>query len=597
MGAVFGGRKMPTAVWSSIFSDALSTLTIKLIPPTLDQVLVGSIERSRHPDIKAIFLVGATQKQFPVPIPQEDLLGEEDYRLAESFELELNDPCRTQMVNRQYLTYIALTRAAQKLFISYPMLDEKGTPIVPWSGIEQLLAAFDDIELSYPQGLSDTPETIETESELAQWLCASMGKDRTTGRNEEIAAGILERMRQRGNASLEEMSRHVNGALDYDNAAALDVELTGAIYSTPIRTSVTRLGTFAACPYQYFAKYVLRLEKRKLLRFEPMDIGTFYHAVLENLFGALHEQNKDWADVPEEELLALCDATIGKFLKTDVHIANFIRRNAHHKYIIDAAGQTLKDFIPTLAQLSAAGVFKQTEAELEFGPSKEVELTIKRGQTPLISFAGKIDRLDVAEIDGKPAGVVFDFKRTPRTANFAKMLYGLDLQLPVYLLAIQQKRGLTPLIPVGAFYLPIEGGIESKSLSQLGQESVKLNKAKGLFDGRFAESLDTTAGGGWNRYYNFFISKDGPYGHYGKSGALKPEDFTALLNYTVECVCKLAGHLSGGTINITPYRLGKASPCSWCDYRPLCRFDWQVNEYNILESCGKEQALEKMKEF
>jgi hypothetical protein len=26
----------------------------------------------------------------------------------------------------------------------------------------------------------------------------------------------------------------------------------------------------------------------------------------------------------------------------------------------------------------------------------------------------------------------------------------------------------------------------------------------------------------------------------------------------------------------------------------VCRFDWQVNEYNRLESIGKEKALEKM---
>ena len=601
MGAVFAEQKMPAATWSSIFSDALSTLTIKLIPPTLDQVLVGSIERSRHPDIKAVFLVGATQKQFPVPMPQEDLLAEEDYQVAEDFELELTNPYRTQLVHRQYLTYIALTRPSQKLFISYPMLDEKGAGVVPWSGVEQLLAAFDDIELAYPQGLSGSPEKIETESELAQWLCASMGKDRnvsqpSTDERAQVAAGVLECIG--GNETLKDCAVAVEMALGYDNAAVLDAEQTESLFKAPLRTSVTRLGTFAACPYQHFAKYVLRLEKRKLLRFEPMDIGTFYHAVLETLFNTLHKQNKDWTDVPVEELLALCDETIDNFKKSDVHIANFIRRNIHHRYIIDAASQTLKDFMPTLAQLSAASVFKQTEAELEFGLNKKPPLVIEKNGKPVAQFAGKVDRLDSAEVDGAPAAVVFDFKSKAKTASYAKMLYGLDLQLPVYLLAIQQKRGQEPFIPVGAFYLPIEGGIESKKLSELGKESEKLNKAKGLFDGRFADKLDTTGGGGWNRYYNFYTNKDGePYGNYGNSGALRPDDFTALLGYTVECVCKLVGDLSGGTIDITPYRLGKASPCSWCDYRPLCRFDWQVNEYNILETCNKEEALEKMKEF
>ena len=603
MCGIFGEQEMAAGVWSTIFSDALSVLTIKLIPPTLDQVLVGSIERSRHPDIKAIFLVGATQKQFPVPLGQENLLAEEDYRFAADSELELTNPYQNQLVHRQYLTYIAMTRASKYLFISHPLLDEKGASVVPWSGIEQLLSVFGDLEPFYPQGLAEGPEAIATDSELAQWLCASMGKDRGTElrnqksevRKEDIAAGVLERMMGCGHESLEEVSRHVKTALAYDNAGALDAELTKRVFQFPMTTSVTRLGTFAACPYQYFAKYILRLDKRKLLRFEPMDIGIFYHAVLEMMFKSLHVQQKDWADASEAELVSLCEKTIAAFLENDVQIANFIRRNAHHRYIIEAAGQTLKDFVITLREFRKASLFKQTAAELEFGPDKDIQLTIKRGPRPFISFRGKIDRLDIADIDGQTAGVVFDFKRTSRSANFAKMLYGLDLQLPVYLLAIREKRGLTPLIPVGAFYLPIEGGVESKPLSQLGQEGTTLNKAKGLFDGRFTDSLDTAAGGGWNRYYNFFISKDGPYGNYASSGALKPEDFDALLKYTVECVKKLVEQLADGKIDITPYRLGTGSPCSWCDYRSLCRFDWQVNEYNILESCDKEEALEKMK--
>jgi ATP-dependent helicase/nuclease subunit B len=598
MGAIFGEQKTAAHVWRAIVSDAVESLTVKLIPPTLDQVIVGSIERSRHPDIKAVFLVGATQKQFPVPPGGEHLLAEQDYKLAAENDMELTNPYQSRLVNRQYLTYIAMTRASKYLFISHPVLDEKGAGVVPWSGIDQLAAAFGDLEPVYPQALSAVPEAIAAEGELAQWLCAAMGKDRGVSEqasvnSQQIAAGILNAMERCEDGSLKKIARHVNYALAYDNAAVLDAKLTKAVFKSPLQTSVSRLNTFAACPYQHFARYVLRLEKRKLLRFEPLDIGIFYHRVLENLFNALHAKKKDWAEVAESELMKLCGQAVEHIRQTDAHIANFIRRSEHNRYIIAAAEQTLADLMPTLAALSAASVFKQREAELQFGPKHTMQLSIKRGQEPFLEFSGQIDRLDTAVLDGQPAGVVFDFKRTSRTANFAKILYGLDLQLPVYLLAIKEQ----DTTPVGAFYLPIEGGIDTKSLSQLGQEGAKLNKAKGLFDGRFAGSLDTTTASGWNRYYNFFTGKDGdPCGNYNSSGALKPDDFAALLNYTVECVCRLAADLSGGKIDITPYRLGKTSPCSWCDYRALCRFDWQINDYNILESCDKEEALEKMKE-
>ena len=595
---IFADQTLGAESWSSILSDAMSTLTIKLIPPTLDQVLIGSIERSRHPDVKAIFLVGATQKQFPIPLSQENLLTEQDYQLAIDSEMELANPYQTQLAHRQYLTYIALTRPSQRLYISHPMLDEKGASIVPWSGIEQLQAMFADLEIVYPQGLTGDCQNIQTPQDLSQWLSANLGKDRLCDAStSQLAAGLLGRCEQSDAAALQSLGKHVRHALNYDNRATLEAPVTRQLFTLPLTSSVTRLGAFASCPFQYFARYTLKLDKRKLLKFEPMDIGTFYHAVLERMFYGMQAKGLDWATADSDVLAMLCDETIAAILKDDTHIANFIRRNAHHAYIIDAAAKTIKDFTAQLALLAQAGVFKQTDAELAFNPKENLQLTIKGGQTPFICFSGKIDRLDTADIDGKAAGVVFDFKRTPKSVNFAGMYHGLDVQLPVYLLAVSKIAANGKTIPVGAFFLPIETGVGSPGLSKLGQTSDGFrNKAKGLFNGQFADKLDMTSSGGWNSYYNFYQGKDGPYGNYRNSGALKPDDFDALLAYTEKRVTQLAAELTDGKIDITPYRLGKKSPCTYCDYRALCRFDWQINEYNILDACNKEEALEKMKE-
>jgi ATP-dependent helicase/nuclease subunit B len=70
---------------------------------------------------------------------------------------------------------------------------------------------------------------------------------------------------------------------------------------------------------------------------------------------------------------------------------------------------------------------------------------------------------------------------------------------------------------------------------------------------------------------------------------------TGLLDHTERRIKQLVTDLTAGCIRITPFRKGTESPCSWCDYRPLCRFDWQINNYNILNNIGKEEVLEKMK--
>ena len=598
---IFDGVELSAQAWGSIFTDALSSMTVKLIPPTLDQVLVGSIERSRHPDIKAIFLIGAAQKQFPVPTMGELLLTEQDYQCAAN--LELANPYEQHLTHRPYLAYIALTRVSKQVFLSYPLADEKGTAIVPWSGIEHLTASFTDLTVQFPPAASADPQAVQTDRQLAQWLCGRLGKDRPMDDSaEQVAAGVLERTSDNDDEQLKQTAAHVQKSLDYDNAAGLDSELAEQVFKFPMTTSTSRLGTFAKCPYQYFAKYTLGLERRQTLRFEPMDVGTFYHDVLEAIFKTLKARGKDWADLSTDELIALCDAESERVISKNTQLVNFMRRRIHHRYIIQSAQEVVRSFVPMLAQLSKAGRFKQTEAELKFGPSDGTKIIIPLDDDRIVQLAGRIDRLDTADIEGPstqlgtgPAAIVFDYKSGGKSVDFAGMLYGLDLQLPIYLLAARGEN----TTPAGAFFLPINSPTASASLSNIDTIEAAFNKAKGLFDGRFFEALDTAAAssGGRSEYYNFYVNKDGePYSYYKTSGALKPDDFAALLDHTERCIKKLIADLSAGSISVTPFRIGTNSPCTWCDYRPLCRFDWQINDYNILDGIGKEEALNKMRQ-
>ena len=51
--------------------------------------------------------------------------------------------------------------------------------------------------------------------------------------------------------------------------------------------SQTKISTFAACPYQYWCRYVLALRERKLSAVSYDSSGTIVHYVLERLIGDL----------------------------------------------------------------------------------------------------------------------------------------------------------------------------------------------------------------------------------------------------------------------------------------------------------------------
>jgi ATP-dependent helicase/nuclease subunit B len=172
------------------------------------------------------------------------------------------------------------------------------------------------------------------------------------------------------------------------------------------------------------------------------------------------------------------------------------------------------------------------------------------------------------------------------------------MQAGIYMAAVREASGLKCNIEkvAGAFYMPVEREIKSVDIDQAPVETDSFNyKAKGIFNGEYSSQLDSILSSGWSKFYNFRVtSKDKQYGNYNVSGVLKPGDFEKVLQFTREKIMQLAEKIINGTIDISPYRLGGKSPCTYCEYKPVCRFDWQINDYNSLTSLGKTEVLERI---
>ena len=593
---VFERDEMTAADYLGILHAAFSQMTLAFIPPSLDQVLVGSIERSRHPNLKAVFLVGATQRQFPVPLPSAGLLTDEDRDAAEAARFRLAPTTTQSLTERQYLAYIAFTRPSEFLCVSCPSADEKGSPVVRSHFVDELQALFDDLETvsieDEQAGMSD----LRSEPEVAELLCRCLGRDVFSpddAANEELAQ-LWHALRADGNYAA--TTRTVASALTYDNRASLTPGVVAALFGPRLKGSATRLGTFAACPYKHFARYTLELKPRREFKLEPLDLGRFYHEVLDALHKRLAADGQNFATVADERLMELLREEIADLTARNTFMAHFIARSDHNAFVISSAAEVLEDCVREIAQMVRAGAFRPVVSEVGFGDVREAEqnlgtfeLALPGGRVLVVN--GKIDRLDVAEIGGKKAALIFDYKRTRSAAHFdwPKLYHGLDMQLPMYVLAVCDAGASYADRAVGAFCMPIEHSPESVSFEGLAKQADRFGrKANGFFDGEYSQQLDPQAGAYWSQFYNFTVTKgDVQYGRYATSGALRPGDFKAVLQYVRDKVTALAGEMVAGRVDVHPYRLARQAACAHCDYRAVCRFDWQVNEYRILESKGK----------
>jgi ATP-dependent helicase/nuclease subunit B len=278
-----------------------------------------------------------------------------------------------------------------------------------------------------------------------------------------------------------------------------------------------------------------------------------------------------------------------------------LRRSAHNAFIIHCAGEVLEDCVRAIAEMVRAGSFRPRWSEVSFGQPKEVVESIGEYKVTLpdgreLFLDGKIDRIDVANVDGQDVAIIFDYKRSKYSAmfNWSKFYHGLNMQLPIYILAANKAAKSKINNVVGAFFIPVEAPPETTAFTELTKKAEKFqHKANGLFNGRFFQHLDSTNS---NKFYNFFVKQDGnQYGYDNISGAIKPDDFEKIMKFTESKFIGFVQEILSGKIDVHPYRLSGESACTYCKYKPVCRFDWQINDYSFLESLGKVGSLEKIK--
>jgi ATP-dependent helicase/nuclease subunit B len=593
---VFAGQNMAPEDYFAIINSAFSQLTLAFIPPTLDQVLVGSIERSRHPDLKAVFLIGATQKQFPVPIGSEGILTDDDRCAVESADFPLAATASQKLAERQYLAYIAFTRPSELLCITYPAVDNEGSAVPRSQFIGELESLFENLKEESTSQIEI--EKVGNQTELVDFLCSRLGRDTPVppSSDDDQLTTLLDDI-----CSDEELAclgGNILSAINYDNLARLDNDVVEELFGSQIKSSATRLSNFAQCPYKHFAGHILELKERKESKFEPLDLGNFYHRILDALLKKLSYEKKDLDTIQDSKLLSLLRDEISKFKAQDPFTSNFIRHSQHNTYIVDSAAEVLEDCVLAIAQMVRAGSFIPKISEIAFGQVEGARDTlgsfgITLSDNRVLSLDGKIDRLDTTKTAGEKLALIFDYKRSEQSFKWSELYYGLDMQLPIYILAVRNASRSKTKNVVGAFYMPVETKLGQAAFDELETRKEKFTrKAKGIFNGEFFQQLDNA---NTNKFYNFFVTKEGSqYGHNNISGALRPDNFEKVLTFTERKIITLAEEMISGKIDVRPYRIGIRSPCSYCKFRAVCRFDWQINDYNLLESLDKLQVLNKI---
>ena len=563
---IFAGDELDKATLIGSLCDSLLAINSTLIPPGQDQVTVSQVERSRLPDVKAVFVAGAVAKKFPAVVSGSSLLTDYDRFIAAEEGCQLSEGKEAQLEKLSYLSYIAATRSSERLYISYPRTDGLGKKQQKADIINSISTLFDGLETLKPTPSSDI-SAIGNKRQLKDYLCSA-----TANLSKESVLHLKQCVEKC--SELTDCSAALSAALAYDNIALLN---QGSCQNdTELKTSISRLQTYASCPYKYFANYMLSLKKRELFVYDPLSKGSFYHDVLDRVSKYLLGQSIGFDGVGEKELLGIASQEIENILKSDLHLKSVISSSLHNGYIFEKMKEDVFDLLRSLRLMASVSDFKLAASEYSFGfdNQSKFELIDKSGNK--ICLRGKIDRIDLDEMN---RAVIYDYKSSSKPqVNFEKIYSGIDLQLPSYMLQVElNKSDNVAKKAIGAFFMPIAPNDEPRIEDGLGEFQPR--KARGIYNGSYWQKIDNSLAEGSNsNFYAVGLKKDGGLNKNKSGDMFTDEQIAQTLEFVKEKICDLGSAILSGEISIKPLMSNGRLVCEYCDYKPLCRYDRQINK-------------------
>lgn len=592
---VFSDDKMTIDKYAQILKVGFKNSNLTKIPGTQDQVIMGDVDRSRSHKVKAIFIIGLNDGEFPSVHKDEGFLNDLDRETLKQDGIELAKGTIENLYEDNFNIYKAFSTAEEKLYLLYSSSDVQGKALRPSMLINK-------IKKIYPM-LQEESDVIETKAEVLNKkttydeLIIQLSKLKEQDEIDKVWYYVYDYYKKdtEWNTKLEQNLKGLN----YTNIPE-KIEQTNIdkLYGNTLVTSISKLERYRSCPFSYYLQYGLKIKPEEELKIQTLNTGTFIHEIIDEFFGTVREAGIKLAEITDEQLAEIINKIIDEKLKQSQNYiftstAKYRALVVRLKKIIQKA---LKYIIGTLVQSR----FEVLGTEVEFGENgkyKPIRLTLEDGKR--IEIIGKIDRIDTAQSEDGRYLRIIDYKSSAKNIDLNEVYAGLQIQLLTYLDAACKEEDL---MPAGVLYFSmLEQMIKAdKRMEQEEiEEKIRANfKMKGLIlaDVNVVKLHDKKLEKGSSALVPAYIDKEGNLSEKKTSG-VTAEQFEELQKYMYIVIKQISKEILGGNIDLKPYYKDKKTPCKYCDYKSVCGFNMGgcENNYNYIDKKSKEEILAKIK--
>ena len=545
------------------FCDALNLAvsldSVGVIPQTLDEVIFGSADRIRPSRPKIAFILGANQGEFPKNIANNGIFGLTERKKLVKSGINISDNAIEASIDESYLVYCNLCCPSHKLYISYSENTLLGETKEPSAFIARLNNTINCDNLSFPTDII-YPETVASAFSDYCRVLKSNPSNALAIKNALIGSSMERNIKALGEGSVKKEEQ-------------LSVDTAKKLYGNDIYMSATKLDTFNHCHFSFFCRYGLRAEKLRSADFNVLQRGTIVHYCLEKI---ISQYKKGIADLDNATFDQLCDGYIIEYLNMVCGFDSI--RNDKTEFLISRISRSLKEVVHSIRDEMKQSDFNPIACELKIGKDGEIpaiHFPFDRGD---IILNGSIDRVD--SYNGYIR--IIDYKTGSKSFKLPDILFGLNLQMLIYLYSIVRANGIKNAKPAGILYKPAkrdlnESGLSMNGLLPANAELIRAMDKKG--EGEFVPKLKIKKDGSVSKASDSFID---------------PEDFDVIFDY-IEKIMKTTGNaISCGDISVTPINSREADACKYCDYSFVCGIE--DSEVKRVEKIRNADVINAIKE-
>jgi len=557
---LLGESSAPAKVVLSLLESGLSALELAALPPADGAVICGEIGNVRTARVDALFVLGMNDSAGVAPngvfTPQEQ---EEAARITGAY-LGMSAAERAALAQLDELK--ALSGAKRKLYVSYALADETGRALREGTAVQALKRLFPKMQLLGGIAQQEREAMLCAPDAALEALSVALS-DAADGR-EDIPSSYAQSYAAiaKSEAGREKLLC-ITKQLGEGAQKRLPSSQARALYGRPVM-SVSRLETFAQCPYRHFVQYGLSPQEELKPGVDRAELGTLYHAAAEQFTRAVSRM-EGFPQISEAACDAAMEEAVGPLVEQwrKSPLGGSARGAAIARRIVKTAKRAGRNILSQFEQSR----FVPMQSEMVFGRKGMAPIVLELADGSHVYLQGRIDRVDV--LDGEEKCIrVIDYKSGAKKFDPTMAYFGIQLQLLLYLAAAVEQ--IPDARAGGFFYCRIADPL-IKSESRIKEEIERQLAKKLALAGISLSEVEILRA--QDSRHAAMITKDGkPSGTYRASMA-DAQQMEAMTAFARRRAAQLAGDAYAGGIDDYPAVLGQYNACATCRYGAVCGFD------------------------